>query len=1180
MLLLAIKIWISTATELLYVSPDNSINFVSCPSQPCATLSQYMLDNGTLPVVSNVEYHFLPGEHHVPANMILQSLQNVSMIGTVSKPSPLAVLVSVDCSQLNIIKIINSYNVTIANLMFKQCNQSQPTDLLITFCYSCTIENVIFMNLGFIGENLIGRSHLTKIVIKSSKETSKLLTVCQKIAINYWNLQSFNDRNHYLILNQIDIIGDRNKCYSDDTVGLQIYIAIIVKECLTIYLTDSSFSQLAHTALTIINRCDGCNKVHVENCTFENNSILLHNEKIYVLLRPLIDVLVAHDFKSVSFKQCKFKQNYHASIFISIVIRASTRCRVKKELSASTTTNISFVACQFIGNVASEMINTKAKYYKSNLLIVGPTQVKKTRSGVYKYLSDQYNVISIRGMAVDIVGPVIMSFNRAHNIMLFDHCDISFSHNVTYASNNCGSQVIYLKSSYIKVMEYANISLLKNRHQGSVIKFDYMEFNLNPPCLFQFATLFMRNIKSVSPAHYSVNIIDNIYTKQKPFEGVTKKEVCLSPLYYFTPHCKWIPTAAFHEYSPKDIYQKILKFSDQNYTYHKICHCTQNGAINCSVDTLGPVYPGQMLQVELCTPCNDKPSTLYAEVNSIHLPTTACKVAPQNEIINTISNYSKTITFVIVSEITDACELFLKAASSDTESITEAFYVQLRSCPIGFTLQSGMCNCDPILSSYIDTCYIDHSALRRPANTWITDHTEGNDTKYLISSCPMDYCVPHSSNINLLYSDLQCQFNRSGILCSQCPHHLSMVFGSSKCMQCTNVHVFITIIIIMAGIGLVTLLYLLNLTVTHGTINGIIFYANIVSINDSIFLVNEKVSKPLRVFMSFANLDLGIETCFYNGMDSYAKMWLQLFFPFYLIIIAASIIIASRYSYRILRLTYTRSLPVLATLFLLSYTGVLRTVSTVLFSYSTITHLPSGHKQIVWSIDANVPLFGLKFTILFITCLALFLLLIPFNITLLFTRHLLIFRTVHRFKPLLDAFQGSYKDRYYYWVAVNITMRSLLFAMYAFQTNLKLIVSTLLLIIFSTCSGRIYPHKSKMVNIQEMALLINLTILYAVSYQSNERIFLIVNNAMISLAFLQLLIIVLYHFITYTCRCNAAGVLTTLKNKLTRLSSKFYFRYGTDFNAEQLNIPERTYNYTEYQDDLVSDDFKQNQSAI
>ena len=29
---------------------------------------------------------------------------------------------------------------------------------------------------------------------------------------------------------------------------------------------------------------------------------------------------------------------------------------------------------------------------------------------------------------------------------------------------------------------------------------------------------------------------------------------------------------------------------------------------------------------------------------------------------------------------------------------------------------------------------------------------------------------------------------------------------------------------------------------------------------------------------------MGIEICFYDGMDDYAKMWLQLLFPLYLIL--------------------------------------------------------------------------------------------------------------------------------------------------------------------------------------------------------------------------------------------------------------------------------------------------------
>ena len=129
---------------------------------------------------------------------------------------------------------------------------------------------------------------------------------------------------------------------------------------LTIYFTNSSFSQLDHTALTIINRCHGYNKVHIENCTFESNYMVPHNEENNVMLKPLIDVLVAHDFKLISFKRCKFTKNHHASTFISIVIRTSTKCHGKRQLGIIKATNISFVACQFIGNVVSEMINTKA----------------------------------------------------------------------------------------------------------------------------------------------------------------------------------------------------------------------------------------------------------------------------------------------------------------------------------------------------------------------------------------------------------------------------------------------------------------------------------------------------------------------------------------------------------------------------------------------------------------------------------------------------------------------------------------------------------------------------------------------------------------------------------------------------------------------------------------------------
>ena len=77
---------------------------------------------------------------------------------------------------------------------------------------------------------------------------------------------------------------------------------------------------------------------------------------------------------------------------------------------------------------------------------------------------------------------------------------------------------------------------------------------------------------------------------------------------------------------------------------------------------------------------------------------------------------------------------------------------------------------------------------------------------------------------------------------------------------------------------------------------------------------------------------------------------------------------------------------------------------------------------------------------------------------------------------------------------------------------------------------------------------------------------------MISLAFIQLYTVMLYHFLTYTCHYNVENALQSLKDKLLSLCYRNHLK--DVFDVELLNIPEHIYNYTEYQDGLVSDDFK------
>ena len=793
----------------------------------------------------------------------------------------------------------------------------------------------------------------------------------------------------------------------------------------------------------------------------------------------------------------------------------------------------------FLQNEAENVLMFKS----STVVFNGAVTV--SRSKTFRSIMEiRYCNVTFNG-SVEIYGNINLS---CEYIIQLISCDVSFSKNITMKLNLC-KRIIVLKSdglsTYTKVKEYSYITITKNIYTDSLIAVEnYPAYNNPYPfCLFQYIAL--QNTSTILPSHYNLIISDVVLHN------------CELSFYHFISHCKWIPTAVFYGHNPGNINQQIIQL---NYIVKPstIFYCPDFNA-----SALGPVYPGQKLQVVLCMPCSKNYSVLYAETHNTLLPQSACKIAHQSELVLFITNNSKTASYTIVSEGNGSCELFL-TVSPFLHHIYEVFDVQLLTCPVGFTLQNGICDCDPLLPTDIDTCYIDQAAIKRPANTWVS-YTQSSTSKYLISDCPMDYCLPFSSNVNLHNPDTQCQFNRTNILCSQCQHHLSMVFGSSRCMKCTNVHILITILFIMAGIILVALIYLLNLTVTKAAINGVVLYANIISINGSFFLINDYVYSPLRVFISFLNLDLGIELCFYNGMDSYVKMWLQLFFPSYLIIIAFSIIIASRYSLRILRLTYSRSLPVLATLFLLSYTSVLRTVLTVLFSYSTITHVPSGHEEMVWSIDASIPLFGLKFTLLFITCLLLFLILLFFNIILLFTRYLAWFKLINHFKPVLDAFQGSYKERYYYWIAVHIILRGVFFALYVFQTNVRLLLASIILVLYISCFTYILPNKNKLINFQELLLLINLAIMHIAALQNRNHMSHVVTNLMISLDFVQLCSIIIYHFLTFICHFNVEKSLQNFKKKFKRQDHLV--------NITLLNIPERTYNYSEYQEGLVTDDF-------
>ena len=338
------------------------------------------------------------------------------------------------------------------------------------------------------------------------------------------------------------------------------------------------------------------------------------------------------------------------------------------------------------------------------------------------------------------------------------------------------------------------------------------------------------------------------------------------------------------------------------------------------------------------------------------------------------------------------------------------------------------------------------------------------------------------------------------------------------------------------------------MTVAIGTIHGLILYANIVIANSSVFLPPETA---LRFFVSWVNLDLGIETCFYNGMDSYAKVLLQLAFPSYIILLSLFMIIVSSYWGWFAGLIGPRNpIATLCTLFLLSYSKLLRT--TIASLQSTYLNYPNGSKDILWFYNPNIPYFTPSRSPFFITAIIIIAVGSIYTILLFFgqwlrkvsARKLPMCTQNSKYNAFIDAYHAPFVFKHQYWIGILLLVRIIhhLLSAVLEESTYILLVSTLMcaVLILKLLIGKLY--KNWLISFLETSYIINL-LLFSVStnYVSNtngDQVALA--NISTSIAFITFLGIVLYHTHTYFLKTIKPYVklLTAVKNCLKRSKQK------------------------------------------
>ena len=1150
----------------------------------------YYLNNTSKYFSSFTQLVFKPGKHYLNADIIVQNVISFSMLGEGS--------CKVSCILYSSIMLFNVTDFTLENINFENCNKnhsdklhttfdydyisiSKPSRNASIFLYNCTsvvINNIsVSVNAGTTGilvVNVKSYSSLNNVSITVN------YTICPMkdehpeqingilLYYDYWNNKTTNTN---LQLDNFQFTA-KGLCSHPLQYVITLFlfqknisVSIVIrntdfrklKDVSVLYYYGETCGVFASNNLTFINCMIYSNTGHLG---FKMLEIILYNQGCFD--SSLQKLFCSQQYNNISFRNCKFVDNHNITSMIHI----------KPASSRAITGYIYVINSLFHTNYNTHFLNIESDtdnvWQLSNLVCINTMNISSNRH------SEGNHLLSVTNGWMRFTGIVFITNNSFYKNIIKLHISAAiFEHNITII-NNTARQI--LEGSYILITENTKLDVSFNTVYMVIKQTLTLGISTRPVCGVQFYSE-KGNLDSLNGTGlpFKVIAVNNTHMISKSLLGKS----------FSSSNCQWLAGTAFHTRNSVDVYNKTFYVNNlvvgneiERPVPLSICKCENSSPVAKSVDCyspyLGSIFPGETLIVQLSLQ-----EQWISHINSSRTIIVKnsdqddCSIVHTSELsqthfnsLNNCNNYSYTLW--PKNETIKECKLFIGLIN-----MPEMFYVQVKPCPKGFTFQKQRkaCYCDPLLNNKVLSnilCNLKNETILRPANSWIYADTDNkNIHTYKVSLyCPFDHCLPKSSDLNLSNPDSQCQFNRTGVLCGECKSGLSVVLGTPQCKICSDIYLLLLIPVAIIVIAFIIVLYIFNLTVRNGTINTLIFYVNIVNIN--ILTLFPGCQSITCIIFSHLNFDFRTKSCFYNGMDDYAKEWLHLLHTFSLSSIAILFIVLSRYSAKIQRLTAQRALPVLATMILFTYAKSVLTVCNVLFRYSTVTHLPSNKTELVWSISTTTPLFGVKFLAFFTFCVFLLLILLPFNVILLFTRKLSHISLVMKLKPLLDAYFSAYKDNAYYWTGLLLLIRVIVYILSAFGNDITFLSTSVLFTGLLCLHGVIQPFKSQFYNIQESVMIANLLAAHVAPLYKKDLVGLKVAKILLAIGIIYFIIVIVFHCFMHRWEDKIYKCIKWIHRKICK-TKKSQELHSIQMESLSSRIADVTYNYKEFQEPLV-----------
>ena len=829
-------------SSVYYIKPDNQYVNIS------ANTLDYYLQNATKYLASNNQLYFLPGVYKLNTVIKIQNVYNFSLIGIETKNDS----VIIKCLLTGGIAIINSSYTNLKHLTMERCKSELSVNSIPGFDYSTYNLNASL---------LINNSHSINIhqltLLKTESYDIILINVLSDSALSevsssgilavYENYKGMQKSEHNLTITKYYPISPIN-CYKVQDYCYKLAFAMFDHPYhININITEITFST-EDSIFIRSHTCKGFNKVTIFNCNFTNITMSATTAKVGAVIKMNFFSCSEPYFYNKQMNQINVLNSY---FFHNInYIRYLTRyiIIIEKIWFSQNGVTICISDSAIFENKGISFLLAKPIMGDLNLIYQPIINIIINNTRFMNMLESDDSILNLCGVLLQLEGQIIFTkIDLIYSLVVFGLRTHIYANGYIEFSNINALYIIQTKMFFLNANTLLNFT--SNNAMLALLKRDDEAKVLYPPCLLQYAG----NIFNYKEVDFNISIIMD----DNKFSHFCENMYC-------TSHCSWDNTA-FNEISPLDVNRKVIK-KLHNLTLitdrKNICYCCNDDQLDCYVNEINSVYPGQIIHLNLInTIRSDSPITVYTR-----LPT-SCRVGKNSELVQLVYNNCTKLQFTI-HHSKKWCELFLSYSQTDAA----VFYVNFLPCPPGFSLNrlEGYCQCDPILTSakIISKmhCNINNRTILHPGNSWI--YITLNHTYQVSMHCPFHYCLPYPSYLDLSNPDSQCQFNRVGVLCGQCKSGLSTMFGTPRCEHCSNTFLSITVGIILAGIMLVLLLFAVDLTVADGKINAFIFYINVVSINNFIIFTHQQTAAA-HIFVSLVNLDLGFEMCFYNGMDDY-----------------------------------------------------------------------------------------------------------------------------------------------------------------------------------------------------------------------------------------------------------------------------------------------------------------------